>query len=61
MCLICRDLNNLSMTILEAERNLGELVLVPAPPRLARHYKDLKEALEKLDVEMLETFLRETK
>jgi hypothetical protein len=45
------------MTILEAERNLGELV-VGAPPKLKRHYQDLAEALEELDVEMLETFLQ---
>lgn len=45
------------MTIPEAEMNAYELGRTEKDRTLARHYQDLWEALNELDLEMLETFL----
>ena len=57
MCLVCVDLIKQNMTILEADRNLSELVEFAPTKRIKRHYEDLKEALEELDEDILKTYL----
>lgn len=47
------------MTILEAERNLPELIMSESDKKKLRHYQDLNKALKELDIEILETFLNE--
>jgi hypothetical protein len=56
MCLVCIDLVKQNMTILEADRNLSELVAFAPTKRELRHYKELKEALEELDEDILKTY-----
>lgn len=56
---MCADLIKQNMTILEAERNLPELIMSESDKKKLRHYQDLNKALKELDIEILETFLNE--
>lgn len=56
MCIVCVDLIKQNMTVLEADRNLSELIMFAPTKQEKRHYKDLKEALSELDEEILKTF-----
>jgi hypothetical protein len=47
------------MTIPEAERNLSELIEGGPTKRLYYHYKDLKQAIEELDEEILAIYFNE--
>jgi len=56
MCLVCVDLVKQNMTVVEAEANLRELAWVTKNKRQERHYRDLYEALQDMDEEILETY-----
>ena len=49
------------MTVIEAERNLGELVLTTPEKSLQRHYSDLLEALDEMDQDILRTYFDRVK
>lgn len=59
MCLVCVDLIKQNMTILEADRNLSELISVAKTRRELYHYEDLQDALDELDEDILKTYLDE--
>jgi len=55
MCLICSELIRQKMTLLEAERNLGEMVNNPKESLdKLQHYARLKESIEQMDTEELD-------
>jgi hypothetical protein len=55
--MVCVDLIKQNMTVIEAERNLPELILTAKTKRELYHYEDLKDALDNLDEEILKTYL----
>lgn len=59
MCLICRDLDNLSMTLVEAEVNLKEMASVPQSKAKAEHYRELQWAIEDMDLDRLDRAMTE--
>lgn len=58
MCLVCVDLIKQNMTILEAERNLDELRWVSKDSSQSRHYHDLFEAVDKMDIDKIDQLLQ---
>lgn len=54
MCMVCADLIKQSLTISEAERNLGELIIAS---KENYHYQRLLRALEDLDLEDIGFYL----
>ena len=70
MCLICIDIMNLKMTLLEAERNTLELLPVlfkkvgegdAKEKEEFDHVFDLADSIRRLDIEKLEETLEEGK
>lgn len=63
MCIVCVDLIKQNMTILEAERNLDELISVTAMDEKTRklifHQFKLKDALEVMDLDEMADALDE--
>ena len=51
MCMVCIDLNRLSMTLFEAEANLYELGRTERNLELARHNQDLFDAIYNMDLD----------
>jgi len=61
MCLVCIDLVKLKMSVIEAERNLGELIQIAPDYRTFRHYSDLQDALRVMDEDILKTYFNRVK
>lgn len=60
MCIICVELIKQKMSIMEAGRNLGEMVNDKREdPKTLKHYKKLKEAIEFADWDELEELIEE--
>lgn len=58
MCIICAELIRQKMTLLEAERNLGEMVNNPKESLdKLQHYARLKESIEQMDTKELDKIL----
>jgi hypothetical protein len=59
MCIVCVELIKHKMTLLEAERNLGELGRVEKDREKAEHYQNLHDAIKDMDVEEIGWLLEE--
>lgn len=59
MCIVCVELIKQNMTVYEAERNLGELGRTERDRKLAKHYKDLHDALYVMDIDKVNEIFEE--
>ncbi len=50
MCIICVDLIKQKLTVLEAERNVGEFIMFPPVEDDLSHYTELADALDEMDL-----------
>lgn len=60
MCIVCVELVKQKMTILEAERNLGELGRTSKDKKIATHYKNLYDAIVEGDFKEVANLLEDT-
>ena len=57
--MVCIDLIKQNMTIIEAERNVGELLWTTKDSREFKHYMELDRAMRELNLEDLDKVLEE--
>jgi len=59
VCMVCIDLIKQSMTIIEAERNVGELLWTTKDNTEFRHYMKLSRSIKNFDLKELDEALEE--